>query len=92
MPDDLEKRVGELEKEIAELKTKTLDAKDVMRLMELIAEMRRYIPMPYPVYTEPYRPFIPYTPYWQIYTAGGDATQITTNEYPFRRTFFAQSL
>lgn len=74
MPDKLEKRIEKLETEIVELKKRTLDVKDLMRLMELIAETRKYVP--YPIYPQPFHP--PYYPTWNIYQTG----TTTTNALP----------
>lgn len=56
-------RIEKLEKEVSELKKKTIDVQDLLEIMRLVAETKKYIPYPYPVYPKPVWPY----PWWGIY-------------------------
>jgi hypothetical protein len=68
--EETEKRIADLEREVAELRGK-LGAKEELNAFKKIADefekqtKKEYIPYPYPT---PYYPPYPHYPYWQPWT------------------------
>ena len=81
--DSIEERIAKLETELVELKKKTLDMKDLLEIMRLVAETRKYAPPPFipqPTYPIPWWE-VPH-PYPQPYVIGRPYT--TTGETNIR--------